>query len=159
MKMPQKHVPEQEENNKHYTNMKEITKYRGYTVVSDDASGRQGMGLLDKDGKLVVPCEMDMIEAFDVGSDGDEYFSYLDEYGFIPLTKNGKIGFYFSCGVYLEPMCDEWIFVDDLSIRIGDKFFNLIRPEFTFEESSLYSTGWAENEEWLEDIKSRILVQ
>ena len=123
MKMPQKHVLGQEENNEHYIKMKEITKYRGYTVVSDDTSGRQGMGLLDKDGKLVVPCEMDMIEAFDVGSDGDEYFSYLD----------------------------------DLSVRIGDKFYNLIRPEFTLEEASLYSTGWAENEEWLEDIKSRVL--
>lgn len=136
--------------------MTEIKKYYGYTVVSDETSGHKGMGLLDKNGKLVVPCEMDMIEAFDVGYDDDEYFSYLLEYGFIPLIKDGKIGFYFSCGVYLEPKYDEWIFFDDLSVRIGDKFYNLIRPEFIFEEASLYSTGWAENEEILEDIKSRV---
>ena len=112
--------------------MTEIEKIFPYTIVSCNNK----YGIVDNNGNIVVPCEMDDIENI---SDEEIGLELWEDYNCVCLVRDGLLGFFTNNGKYIEPAYLNYT-VDpcggDIHVETIEGYGILRAPKYILEEIS-----------------------
>ena len=119
-----------------YTNVTRIPNSRFYTI-----SVCLGKGIVDSDGVIVVPVEMDEIETD----------TYYNEVYALKLRKGNKYGLFDWRGIYIKPKFDNMVVPSEGWVKVfngkdwGWIYFN---GNFTDDESQAEFGCWIEDDSY-----------
>lgn len=130
--------------------MKEIELIHPYKIVMKDGL----YGIIDNEGRVLVPCEMDAISNIE---DEDIELTYWDDYYCVSIEKDGLFGFFTDNGTFIKPLYDEYAIEPgegNIHVRKGEEYGIFAAPDYNYEvveeERSLIcesGEGWLDDDE------------